>query len=122
VRSRCTANATNDQTGRTQDGLWEGNAVVPGRHKIIDNVQAKHYYCHQKGTFPGYCGKEVSAMLLDEQFDADEILRDVDEQYADEESLDEEEMRELNFGNMHDEHANFNDMTSDLDNAEDLWE
>ena len=61
-------------------------------------------------------------MLLDEQFDADEILRDVDEQYADEESLDEEEMRELNFGNMHDEHANFNDMTSDLDNAEDLWE
>lgn len=63
-------------------------------------------------------------MLLDEQFDADEILRDVDEQFNDEELLDEEEMRELNFGggNMHDEHANFSDMASDLDTTEDLWE
>jgi hypothetical protein len=61
-------------------------------------------------------------MLLDEQFDADEILRDVDEQYDDDDFLDEEEMRELNFGNMHDEHANFSDMASDLDTTEDLWE
>jgi cytochrome c-type biogenesis protein CcmE len=61
-------------------------------------------------------------MILDEQFDADEILRDVDEQYYEEEFEDDEEMRELNFGNFHDENANFSDMTSDLDNAEDLWE
>lgn len=61
-------------------------------------------------------------MLLDEQFDADEILRDVDEQFLDDEDVEHEDMRELNFGTSFDEHANFSDMTSDLDNAEDLWE
>jgi hypothetical protein len=61
-------------------------------------------------------------MILDEQFDADEILRDVDEQYSEEDFTDDEEMRELNFGNFHDENANFSDMASDLDNTEDLWE
>lgn len=61
-------------------------------------------------------------MILDEQFDADEILRDVDERYVEEVSKDEEDMRELNFGNLHDENANFNDMASDLDNTDDLWE
>lgn len=60
-------------------------------------------------------------MLLDEDFDADEILRDVDEKYADDDYKD-EDMRELNFGNIHDENANFNDMASDLDNAEDMWQ
>jgi hypothetical protein len=65
---------------------------------------------------------EVIRMVLDEQFDADEILRDVDERYVDEASEEEEEMRELNFGNVHDEKANFNDMASDLDNTHDLWE
>jgi hypothetical protein len=61
-------------------------------------------------------------MALDEQFDADEILRDVDEKYVDDSSLDEEEMRELSFGNQLDETANFNDMASDLDTTEDLFE
>ena len=61
-------------------------------------------------------------MVVDEQFDADEILRDVDERYVDENSDDEEEMRELNFGNVHDESANFSDMASDLDTSTDLWE
>lgn len=61
-------------------------------------------------------------MLLDENFDADEILRDVDEKYSDEDALDEENMRELNFGNIHDENANFSDMASDLDTTEDLWQ
>jgi hypothetical protein len=61
-------------------------------------------------------------MILDEQFDADEILRDVDEQYVDENDDVADEMRELNFGNEHDENANYSDMASDLDNAEDLWE
>ncbi len=62
-------------------------------------------------------------MMLDENFDADEILRDMDEKVTDEEELvDDEDMRELNFGNLHDENANFNDMASDLDTAEDMWE
>lgn len=61
-------------------------------------------------------------MILDEQFDADEILRDVDEKYVDEDLDTEEETRELNFGNIHDENANFSDMASDLDTTEDLWE
>ena len=58
---------------------------------------------------------------LDENFDADEILRDVDEKFEDEE-LGEEDMRELNFGNIHDENANFSDMASDLDTTEDMWQ
>lgn len=61
-------------------------------------------------------------MILDEQFDADEILRDMDEKYIDEGSDEDDEMRELNFGNTFDENANFEDMASDLDSAEDLWE
>ncbi len=61
-------------------------------------------------------------MILDEQFDADEILRDVDERYVDDESDVDDDMRELNFGNIHDENANFSDMASDLDSADDLWE
>jgi len=61
-------------------------------------------------------------VILDEQFDADEILRDVDERYVDDESEMDEDMRELNFGNIHDENANFSDMASDLDSADDLWE
>lgn len=61
-------------------------------------------------------------MILDEQFDADEILRDVDERYVEEDSEAEDDMRELNFGNLHDENANFSDMASDLDSQDDLWE
>ena len=60
-------------------------------------------------------------MIIDEQFDADEILRDVDEQFSEEEELD-DDMRELNFGTLHDANANFNDMASDLDTTDDLWE
>ncbi|MDO5575592.1 MAG: hypothetical protein Q4F84_00820 [Fibrobacter sp.] len=61
-------------------------------------------------------------MILEEQFDADEILRDVDERYHDDGFSGEDDMRELNFGNLHDENANFNDMASDLDSTDDLWE
>ncbi len=61
-------------------------------------------------------------MILDEQFDADEILRDVDERYVDEHEDEDDDMRELNFGNLHDENANFSDMASDLDSQDDLWE
>jgi hypothetical protein len=63
----------------------------------------------------------VEAMILEEQFDADEILRDVDERYVDDDSSEEEEMRELNFGNVHDENAHFSDLASDLDTTDDLW-
>lgn len=59
-------------------------------------------------------------MVLDEQFDADEILRDVDAYDDDADATD--DMRELNFGTLHDENANFSDMASDLDNTDDLWE
>jgi hypothetical protein len=59
-------------------------------------------------------------MILDEQFDADEILRDVDE--IDSEDNEADDMRELNFGTVHDENANFSDMASDLDSTDDLWE
>jgi hypothetical protein len=67
---------------------------------------------------------EVIRMVLDEQFDADEILRDVDERYVEDGSGsdEEEEMRELNFGNVHDENAHFSDLASDLDSTEDLFE
>jgi hypothetical protein len=62
-------------------------------------------------------------MILDEQFDADEILRDADERYIDDDEIEiDEEMRELNFGTLHDENANFSDMASDLDTTDDLWE
>jgi hypothetical protein len=61
-------------------------------------------------------------MITDEQFDADEILRDVDEQNFDGDADVDTDMRELNFGNMHDEKANFSDMASDLDSADDLFE
>ena len=71
--------------------------------------------------------------MYDEDFDADEILRDadagtelftVDDPVVD---IDEDEdedggMRELQFGTTFDENENFSDMASDLDTAEDLWE
>ncbi|HUI91578.1 MAG TPA: hypothetical protein VLX68_04935 [Chitinivibrionales bacterium] len=59
-------------------------------------------------------------MVLEEQFDADEILRDIDDIDDDADATD--DMRELNFGTLHDENANFSDMASDLDNTDDLWE
>ena len=61
-------------------------------------------------------------MLLDENFDADEILRDVDERFFEDDDLELDDMRELNFGNLMDENANFNDMANDLNTTEDMWE
>jgi hypothetical protein len=61
-------------------------------------------------------------MLLDEHFDADEILRDMDDTFGDDDQDAEDDMRELNFGTLHDENANFSDMASDLDSADDLFE
>jgi hypothetical protein len=63
-------------------------------------------------------------MLLEEMYDADEILRDIDEQDDEEyyEENDVNEMRELNFEDRTQENANFSDMVNDMDNVEDLWE
>ena len=56
-------------------------------------------------------------MILEEQFDPDEILRDIgDEDYG---SASTDEMRELKFGTIHDERRNFNDMANDLNSTED---
>lgn len=54
-------------------------------------------------------------LTFDENFDADDILRDVDEQYIEEEEKS-EEVRELNFGNDFDEKENYRDVDlGDLD-------
>ena len=55
-------------------------------------------------------------MNLEEQFDADEILRDVDARNVEDEK--EDDTRELQFGTLHDENENFKDMASDLD----IWQ
>ena len=61
-------------------------------------------------------------MLLDESFDADEILRDVDEAFVEEDLSSRDAMRELNFGCIHDENANFNEMSGELDTTGDMWD
>ena len=61
-------------------------------------------------------------MLLEENFDADEILREGEETFLDDDTVDDEDARELNFGNMYDENANFRDLESDLNVPEDLWQ
>jgi hypothetical protein len=52
-------------------------------------------------------------MLLEEQFDPDEILRDVGDEALEADLP--ENVRELNFGTVHDQNANFREMASDLD-------
>jgi hypothetical protein len=52
-------------------------------------------------------------MLLEEQIDPDEILRDVGDKAIEDDMP--ENMREVNFGTLHDQNANFRDVASDLD-------
>jgi hypothetical protein len=52
-------------------------------------------------------------MMLEEQIDPDEILRDVGDQAADDDSA--ENVRELNFGTLFDQKANFREVADDLD-------
>jgi hypothetical protein len=54
-------------------------------------------------------------MILEDQFDPDEILRDVGDKIEEDDLL--ENVRELNFGTLHDQNANFRDVASDLDNS-----
>jgi hypothetical protein len=51
-------------------------------------------------------------VILEEQFDADDVLRDVDESSF--EDVNEEDTRELNFGNFHDDDENYKDIANDL--------
>jgi len=60
----------------------------------------------------------------DEDFDADDVLRDIDsgdDLFLGDVTMD-DDMRELNFGNLFEENANFSDMVSDLDSTEDMWD
>jgi predicted metal-dependent phosphotriesterase family hydrolase len=63
----------------------------------------------------------ISGMLMDEQFDADEILRDIDD-HLDEDGLTEEEIQELELDNPHQRKKRLRDMAEDIDNTEDNWE
>ena len=56
-------------------------------------------------------------MILEEEFDPDEILRDVDD--ASDVNTGADELRELKFGTVHDENKNFCDIASDLNSTED---
>ena len=53
-------------------------------------------------------------MILEDQFDPDEILRDVGDKAIDEEDTP-ENVREVDFGTLGDQNANFNEMAGDLD-------
>jgi hypothetical protein len=62
-------------------------------------------------------------MLLKEDYDADEILRDGEEEpIIDEGGEKDEDVRELNLGNEHDAKENFGELASDMGDEEDLWE
>jgi hypothetical protein len=55
----------------------------------------------------------LGKMILEDDFDPDEILRDVGDEALEEEMPENE--RELNFGTLFDQNANFRDVASDLD-------
>ena len=68
-------------------------------------------------------------MLINEQFDADDILRDADEKFIDKsdgksdgKSDRSEDMEELEFGSPENTKSHYEDLASEMDNAEDLWE
>jgi len=92
-------------------------------HETIDtHICHTLLFNHNKIT---HLPEDKKTMVIEEHFDADDVLRDVDERYDGEDDVIselEEEMRELNFGTPHDENANFSDMAHDLDTTGDLWE
>jgi hypothetical protein len=58
-------------------------------------------------------------MKIEEDFDADDVLRDVGDKYSDADLNDTpENVRELNFGSVRDSNANFSDMADDLENLQ----
>jgi hypothetical protein len=57
-------------------------------------------------------------MILEEYFDADDVLRDVGDKCSDADVHDApENIRELNFSSLHDHNANFSDIAGDLENV-----
>jgi len=52
-------------------------------------------------------------MILDEQFDADEVLRDLDEQLDDD--LVTDDVREIDFDSHQAQQENFRELSADLD-------
>jgi hypothetical protein len=57
-------------------------------------------------------------MILEEYFDADDVLRDVGDKCSDADVHDApENVRELNFSSLHDHNANFSDIAGDLENV-----
>ncbi len=62
-------------------------------------------------------------MVLKDDYDADEILRDAeDNSIIDEDKEKDDDVRELNLGNEHDAKENFRELASDISEEEDLWE
>ena len=62
-------------------------------------------------------------MVLKDDYDADEILRDSeDNSIIDEYKEKDDDVRELNLGNEHDAKENFRELASDIGEEEDLWE
>jgi hypothetical protein len=56
-------------------------------------------------------------MIIEEYFDADDVLRDVGDKDSNADVQDApENVRELNFSSKHDHNANFNDIASELEN------
>jgi hypothetical protein len=54
-------------------------------------------------------------MILEDQFDPDEILRDIGDKTIEEDVT--ENVREVDFGTVHDHNANFRDIAGDFDNS-----
>lgn len=61
-------------------------------------------------------------MRLEEDYDADEILREDDDSFIDEEQEDEDSIRELNLGNESDSQENLRELESDIDDEDNLWD
>lgn len=61
-------------------------------------------------------------MLLEDEYNADDILRDKDSDFDTESDYNKGDyVRELNLGNEHDAKKNFRELASDIGDEEDLW-
>jgi hypothetical protein len=61
-------------------------------------------------------------MARDDDFDADEILRDVDEATVPEVPVSEDDMKELEFGSKQDQDAHFKEIADELGEDDNLWQ
>jgi hypothetical protein len=86
-------------------------------HATGNCLSEEELACNTSNTGNGNEGD--AGMLLEEEFDADEILRDKDAEPDDIEP-DAEEMNEIDFEGAKSE--GYDDIVNDLDQAGDLWE